>query len=123
MKRPDLLTLIAIWMFLSVFFVLIGMAAILIFAFPGVSIHVVYFDIGTVFGLSIALLTLLLTAGIGLAGGIGLLQGRNWGRIMCIVHSVLSLFAFPFGTVIGILVIIYLTKPEVRDYFEGSPQQ
>jgi len=120
MRRPDLLILVAIWMFLSVVFTLIGMAAILLFAFPGVSYHVVYFDVGAVFGLSIVLLSLLATAGIGLTGGIGLLQGRSWGRILGIVHAVLSLFAFPFGTVIGVLVIIYLAKPEVREYFEGT---
>ena len=32
-------------------------------------------------------------------------------------EAALSLFFIPFGTIIGILVIIYLTRPEVRDYF------
>ena len=120
MKRPDLLLLIAIWMFLTVIFNLIGIAAILIFAFPGIAFHAVFFDVGTVFGLSIAILCLITSAGISAAGGIGLLLGRNWGRILGIINAALSLFVFPIGTVIGVLVLIYLTKSEVREYFEGS---
>ena len=36
MKKPDLLILIAIWEFISAFVVLIGIAAISVFAFPAV---------------------------------------------------------------------------------------
>ena len=36
------------------------------------------------------------------------------------IHAVLSLFAIPCGTIIGILVLIYLMKPETREYFERS---
>ena len=57
---------------------------------------------------------------LALMGGIGLLQGREWGRIMTIVHAALSLFWIPIGTVIGALVLVYLTRPEVRDYFAGA---
>ena len=39
---------------------------------------------------------------------------------MGIIVAALSLFWFPVGTAIGILVIIYLAKPEVREYFEGN---
>ena len=122
MKRPDLLILIAIWMFLSVLFNLIGIAAILIFAFPGISFYAGPGDPGTIFGLSIAILLLLGGSGIAMAGAIGLLQGKGWGRILSIVHAVLSLFWIPVGTVIGALVLVYLFKPEVREYFEGSSQ-
>jgi hypothetical protein len=120
MKRPDLLIVIAIWEFLSALGSLIGVVAILIFAFPGISPYAGPPDPGTIFGLGIAILFLLGGAGIAVAGGIGLILGQEWGRILTMVHSVLSLFAIPCGTVIGILVLIYLMKPETREYFERS---
>ena len=121
MKRPDLLILVAIWAFLSAFLYLIGVAAIAIFAFPealgygwGPS------DPAAIFGMSIGMIILLCCGGLSLAGGIGLLQGKSWGRIIGFVVAVLSLFWFPVGTAIGVLVIIYLARPEVKDHFEGN---
>ena len=124
MKRPDLLLLVAIWQFLNAFICLIGIAAIAIFAFPGALGH--YWpvnlpaDIGAIFGLSIAILVLLVCVGLSIAGGIGILLPKPWGRIVSIANAVLSLFSIPIGTITGILVLIYLTRSEVREYFEGS---
>jgi len=124
MKRPDLLLLVTIWQFLNAFLCLIGIAAIAIFAFPGALGHYgavnVGSDIGAIFGLSIAILFLLCCIGLSIAGGIGLLLGKAWGRIISIINAVLSLLSIPIGTVIGVLVLIYLTRSEIRDYFEGS---
>ena len=120
MKRPDLLIVIAIWEFLSALVSLIGVAAILIFAFPGISLDAGPPDTGAIFGLSIGILFLLAGAGIAVAGGVGLILGEEWGRILTMVHAVLSLFAIPCGTIIGILVLIYLMKPETREYFDRS---
>ena len=114
MKRPDLLVLIAIWEFLVSAGCLIGIAAISVFAFPTV------WDIGGVFGLTIAVVALAGVLGVGVAGGVGLLLGKEWGRILSIVHSALSLFNIPIGTVIGVLAIIYLVRPDVREYFSPS---
>ena len=114
MKRPDLLILVAIWEFLTAAGSIIGIVAIALFAFPYT------WDAGGVFGLTIAEITLGCYLGLALAGGIGILIGKEWARILTIVHSILSLFFFPFGTVIGILIIIYLTKPEIREYFTGE---
>lgn len=116
MKRPDLVLLIAIWQFLNALFCSIGIAAIAVFAFPKAGPA----DVGTVFGLSIGIFFLLCFIGLSIAGGIGLLIGKNWGRIVSIVNAALNLLNIPIGTVIGILVLIYLTKSEVREYFEGS---
>ena len=128
MKRPDLLVLVAIWAFLSAFLYFIGIAAIATFAIPGAlgyygpvnvgpSIGV---DVGAIFGMSIGILVLICGFGLSLAGGIGILKAKNWGRIISIVNAIFSLFNIPIGTAIGILVLFYLTKPEVREYFEGS---
>ena len=128
MKRPDLLILVAIWQFLNAFFLLIGIAAISVFAFPGAlgynwwwtSGVPAFVDIGAIFGLSIAILVLLCLIGLSLAGGIGILKGKNWGRIISIINAALGLLSIPIGTAIGILIIIYLSKDEVRAYFEGG---
>jgi len=116
MKRPDLLILISIWQFLNALFCSIGIAAIAVFAFPKAGPA----DIGTIFGLSIGIFFLVCCIGLSVAGGIGLIIGKTWGRIVSIVNAALNLLSIPIGTVIGILVLIYLTRSEVREYFESS---
>ena len=44
-------------------------------------------------------------------------KGHEWARIIGIIHSALSLFFTPIGTVIGTLSIIYLVRQDVRDFF------
>ncbi|MFC1938451.1 hypothetical protein ACFLWH_02205 [Chloroflexota bacterium] len=121
MKRPDLLLLVAIWAFFSAFLYLIGIAAISIFALPE-ALGFVYgpANVGSIFSISIGIIFLLCGFGLYLAGGIGILKAKSWGRIISIVVAVLSLFWFPVGTALGIIVLIYLAKAEVREYFEGS---
>jgi len=119
MKKPELLILVAIWEFLSAFGALIGIAAISIFTFPNIWWGGV-FPVAPIFGLSIAILVLLCFIGLAVAGGIGLLQGKEWGRSLSIAHAALSLFWIPIGTVIGILCIIYLTKSDVAAYFTAN---
>ena len=122
MKKPDLLILIVIWEFLSAFGALIGVAAIGLFAIPNVAWGWGYHPIAPIFGLSIAVLVLLCFIGLAVAGGIGLLNGKDWGRILSIAHAAISLLWIPFGTVIGILSIIYLTKTDVAAYFTANRQ-
>jgi hypothetical protein len=120
-KRPDLLLLIAIWEFITAFGALIGISAIAVFVFPDTINHTWGSAIpGAIFGLSIGILVLLCYVGLAIAGGIGILQGREWGRVLSIAHAALSLFWFPVGTVIGILSIVYLTRPVVTDYIKAN---
>ena len=65
-------------------------------------------------------LVLLTYIGLSVAAGVGLIIEREWGRILAIIHSALIVIWIPIGTVIGVLSLIYLTKPEVRQYFEGK---
>jgi hypothetical protein len=113
MKRPDLLLLVAIWAFFSAFLYLVGIAGIAVYALPNTGG-------GGIFALSIGMFVLLCCLGLSLAGGIGIIKAKSWGRIISIVVAVLSLFWIPVGTVLGVLVLIYLMKAEVREYFEGS---
>lgn len=120
MKRPDLLLLIAIWELISAFGALVGLSAIAVFAFPeAIDPFVGPAVPGVIFGLSIAVLLLICYIGIAIAGGVGLLKGQEWGRVLSIAHAALSLFWIPVGTVIGILSIIYLTKSEVTEYIKA----
>jgi hypothetical protein len=121
MKRPDLLLLVAVWQFLRAFFLVVGLIAIAVFAFPG-ALGFGYGpgSVGAIFGLSIAIFVLLCLIGLSLAGGIGVLKAKNWGRIVSIVNAILGMLNIPIGTAIGILVLIYLARPEIRAYFEES---
>jgi hypothetical protein len=120
MKRPDLLIIITVWEFISAFAAFMGIIAISVFAFPAVSSLHGIGSVAGIFGLSIAVLVLLFYLSIAIAGGIGLLGGKEWGRILSLVHAALSLLSIPLGTIIGILIIVYLIKPEIRDYFESA---
>ena len=119
-KRPDLLLLIAVWEFITAFIAFVGLCAIAVFIIPDAIKPWWGPEVGTIFGLSIGILVLICYIGIAIAGGTGLLKGKEWGRIMSIVHAALSLFYFPIGTVIGILSIIYLTRPEALEYIKAS---
>ncbi len=48
----------------------------------------------------------------GILAGIGLYKRKEWARILALVLSVIEIFSFPFGTVIGIYSIWVLIQPE-----------
>ena len=48
----------------------------------------------------------------GVIAGVGLIKCRPWARILGIVMSILNLFTFPHGTVIGVYSIIVLFDQE-----------
>lgn len=54
----------------------------------------------------------------GIIGGVGLLKFRNWARILTIVISVLNLFNFPFGTILGAYSLWVLFNPETTELFD-----
>jgi len=53
----------------------------------------------------------------GIVGGVGLLQGREWARILVLVLSVLNLFNIPIGTAIGVYSIWVLMQEETVQMF------
>ncbi len=104
---------------------------------PGVVTVLAVLDIvGGTFALLLALLlvgaggkseervvVLVLGAFLGLAGavqvacGIGLWNLRSWGRVLQIVLAAIGLLGFPVGTVVSILILVYLAKPGVKVIF------
>lgn len=119
-KRPDLFILLVIWQFVAGFLWLVGIIAAVIFAYPfspgyeGTTV-----ETGDIVGMIVGTLFLLACLSIAIASGIGLLKGKRWARIVTIVNAALSLLLVPIGTFAGILVLAYLMKSEVREYFSG----
>ena len=133
MQKPQHLSLIAVWQLLSAAASLIGIlgsALILVMVFNGH--HIIpwlFFDpflgsisMGEVVVVFIGLgfLFMIVYFLLSLIAGIGSLQGKSWARGLGIIHAVLSIPNFPVGTVIGVLIIAYLGKPEVSDYFNNQ---
>jgi hypothetical protein len=48
-------------------------------------------------------------------GGVGLLRGAPWARIVVLVLGCLCLLAIPFGTILGIYTLLTLSKPEAAE--------
>jgi hypothetical protein len=122
MKRPDMLILIVVWQFFSAVGAIIGIAAVYILVYPIIMDHV--YGIGrkaAIFSIWIGALMLACMAIVSIASAIGLLIRREWGRMLSIVHAALSLLLVPIGTIIGVLIIQYLGKPEVKEYFQPQP--
>jgi hypothetical protein len=60
--------------------------------------------------------------GLSVAAGVGLLMRKEWGRISAIIHSAVSLLNIPIGTIIGALILVYMLKPQTKEYFEATTE-
>jgi hypothetical protein len=59
-----------------------------------------------------------------IATGVGLLRLDPWARTAQIVLAGIGLLGIPCGTIISILILMYMLKPEVKTLFSGvSPQR
>lgn len=52
-------------------------------------------------------------------GGIGLLRGQKWARVLMLILFVLNLFSISIGTAIGVYSIWVLMQPETVEMFIG----
>ena len=50
---------------------------------------------------------------------IGMFQLRNWGRILQMTLAFIGLLSIPCGTILSILILIYLFKPGTKILFSG----
>ncbi len=50
--------------------------------------------------------------------GLGLLGMKGWSRKLAIVFAIIGLIGVPIGTIISIIILIYLFKPEVKAAFQ-----
>ena len=119
MKRSDALILIAIWEFVTAAVIFVGVAVVsAVVATLSDSVPDIV-RTGLAIGVGVAGTLLMAYCALSVAAAIGLLTRREWGRILAIIHAALSLPRIPFGTVIGILSIIYLLTPETKEYFRS----
>ena len=63
---------------------------------------------------------LLLISAAGIIGAIGVLQKKEWGRIILLIVSFLNLLHFPIGTALGIYTIWALMKDETVKMFNPT---
>lgn len=78
-------------------------------------------EIGALAGGIIAL-TVIITLIVGalyLSTGIGLWKFKSWARILAIILSVLNLFSFPIGTILGICGLVILFMKDTKALFRG----
>jgi hypothetical protein len=53
-------------------------------------------------------------------GGLGLIQHKEWARILMLVISFVSLVHVPFGTALGVYTMIILFNPQTVKLFQGA---
>lgn len=117
MKRPDAVTLIAIYHFAMSALLFLCVLALLMAMLP-IVINVEAPDVfWPLFGIGIGLFFCLLFALAFLVIGIGLWRLWAWARWGAIVLAVLFLPAFPTWTAIGALIIWYLLQDEAKQAF------
>jgi hypothetical protein len=66
---------------------------------------------------------LVLLAVPGIIGGIGLLKGKSWARILVLILAVFDLLDFPIGTAIAIYTMWVLLNNDTAELFEGKPKR
>jgi len=47
----------------------------------------------------------------------GLWNLRPWARTVAIIFAIIGLLGFPIGTIISIIILWYLFKPEIKEAF------
>lgn len=113
-RRPMVVTILAVLNILAGVFMLLGAVgmAFLVVSQPDVpSPGVMQFLalLYAVFGL------------LGLVCGIGLWNLKSYGRTLQIISSVIGLLGIPIGTVISILILVYMFKPGAKVLFSETP--
>jgi type IV pilus assembly protein PilA len=113
-KRPGLITLLAVLQFIG--------AAITLVA--GVVTLIAAAGADRASSEPLAAIVGIVLAGVGalqLTCGIGLWKLKNYGRTLQLVFAWIGLIGIPIGTVISILILVYMLKPGVKLLFSGRP--
>lgn len=108
--RPSAVTILAVLYWLSAIVAIlgglacvVGIAYLLPLAFPAL-----FWIVGAVL-IVIGILDIVI--------GWGLWTLKKWARTFAIVLAIIGLISFPIGTVISIVTLRYLFKPEIKAYF------
>jgi len=71
-------------------------------------------------GMMLAGFLLLALGALAIVCGWGLWTLKPWGRTVQLVFSWIGLLGFPLGTIISIIVLMYLYKPQLKLLFSGK---
>jgi type II secretory pathway pseudopilin PulG len=114
LRRPGIVSVLAVLQYLGGAFSLL--AAVLLAAAMGK---------GEERALGLLLIGFLGVAGLlQVACGYGLWTLRSWGRVLQMIFAGFGLLAIPLGTVISILILVYMSKPGTKVLFsEKHPNQ
>jgi type II secretory pathway pseudopilin PulG len=117
-RRPGAVTALAVWNLLQGALLLLVGLAVLFTAFAEA-------DAGAAETVWMAALCLLYVAmgAAHVAAGVGLLGMRSWARILQIVLASIGLLGIPCGTVISIVILLYMMKPGVKILFSGKTDE
>ncbi len=125
MRRPEGVTMIAIWYFLQTACCVLGLGGMTL-GFLGVWADssgwedVLFGTLGMVLGV----MAILGVGAVYLIAGLGLWRMREWSRSVAIVMAALQLIVVPFGTIAGIMILVYLNRnEEAKRAFGLSPNQ
>jgi hypothetical protein len=124
-QRPDGLTIISIWFYLSgAFFLCI--TAVVAFMTIAFGIGAAFEEAGllipsAIFGvIALALMAMSL---LNLVVGYGIWIQKPWARTGAIALAIVGLLFMPIGTIAGALILWYLLQPEIAAAFEKSPAE
>ena len=121
-QRPDGLTVLSIWFYLSGAFYLVVTALIvfltLAFGFGALSEDMGMLIPTAAFG--IVALAFMAISILNLVVGYGLWILKPWARIGAIALGIVGLIFMPVGTIAGALTLWYLLKPESAAAFDKS---
>lgn len=104
--------------------VMVLAACFVVFLLPGIGIisqDSTALGILATIGVSVAAFLVFLALP-GVVSGFGLLKRKAWGRVLAIVVSILSLVAFPVGTLVGLYAIWVLFQEGAHVYFGALPE-
>lgn len=123
--RPNGVVWVTIWFFINAAIDLLGAVAISIFGLPAVIKETVGSDDRyiAIAAISFGLFLLVVSGVLNGAAVVGLLRLRVWARWLAIGLAALGLLFFPFGTIIGVLIIRYLLKDEAKQAFGAALPQ
>jgi hypothetical protein len=121
-RRPDGITVVAVYHFIVGALFLIGAV---IMAIPTIILTIITLaeepDAGfAMIAVGLIAALLLILSLLNLSVGFGLWTLKPWGRSAAIVLAVVGLLFFPIGTIAGALVLWYLLQPEVASRFQES---
>ena len=115
LKRPGLITLLAVLQ-------LVGAAIWLLTALAAVTTDIAGVSQEQREVANIAVAVLLGSLGlVQVFCGVGLWKLRPYGRTIQLTFAWIGLIGIPFGTIVSILILVYLYKPGIKALFSGKP--